>query len=477
MFRTLRGRITATYFLVVIMSLVLVSLVSLFFLARYIRDRDRRDLAGQVGAVAEDIRQVNLRIGAQAGQAGPENAGQKLVAGLLTAEARVLKCKLVLLSTTGRVVAESPGRPVFGNRVLELPPDVLGARKPVVIQRYFPRLGKDYLFAAAPTGLREGAGHLVAVKPVERIASFAGPLVLYVVVAGLVALALSMLLALYLSSAISRPVREVTEAARRMAAGDYGQSVAVRGHDETAELAADFNLMSERVRAAYELQRDFVGNVSHELRTPLTSIEGFSQALLEGMIDTPEGERRSLAIINQESKRMERLLNDLMLLSRIDSGAETPTRQAVDVTGIVNGLAETYSERARDAGISLECRAPGAPVFVNTDPDRLTRVLTNLLDNALKYTGAGGTVSLSAAAGDGRVSFSVSDTGPGIPPEHLPHIFERFHRVEPSRAQKHGGSGLGLSICRELVGTLGGTIDVQSSVGRGTSFTVTLPLG
>jgi len=286
-----------------------------------------------------------------------------------------------------------------------------------------------------------------------------------------------MLLALYLSLAISRPVRAVTEAARRMAEGDYGQEVEVRGSDETAELARDFNMMAGRVRTAYELQRDFVGNVSHELRTPLTSIEGFSQALLDGVSTGVEEQRRSLEIINEESKRLNRLLRDLLLLSRIDAGELTPEKRPVDLADLMRKLESMYNSRAEEEGKAFRVDAPALALSIYTDPDRLESVLTNLLDNAIKYTGEGGTVALSAHVEGGYARLAVSDTGQGIPPDELPRIFERFYRVEPSRAQKHGGTGLGLSICKELVRTLGGTIEVQSLAGHGTTFTLTLPAG
>jgi two-component system sensor histidine kinase ResE len=235
--------------------------------------------------------------------------------------------------------------------------------------------------------------------------------------------------------------------------------------------------MAERVRTAYELQRNFVGDVSHELRTPLTSIEGFTQALLDGVTSSPEEQRRSLEIINQESKRLVRVLRDLLLLSQIDAGEIHPDIRQADLVDVMRKLESIYAARAEETGTGLRVEPPRRALTLFTDPDRLERVLTNLLDNAFKYAAAtGGTVVLSAAVQADSVEISVSDNGPGIPPEVLPHIFDRFYRVEKSRAQKHGGSGLGLSICKELVWTLGGTIKVSSQPGRGTTFSLTLPI-
>jgi len=480
MFSTLRGRIAATYFLVVIISLVLASLVFLFFLARYNRDRDRDDMRSQVGTLAADIRRINLALSGSTSLtplAQQEQEANLLISSFLSTEAQVLGMKLALISPQGAIVAESRGRPNFGLRTIELPADIFSAEGTRVTEHYFPVLGRNYMFATAPTDLSTGeSGYLLAIEPLEQVGSVAGSLIWYVVLAGLIALGISMVLAFYLSSAISRPVRAVTQAARRMSAGDYGQEVKVTGSDETGELARDFNMMADRVRAAYEQQRNFVGNVSHELRTPLTSIEGFSQALLDGVSASAEEQRRSLEIINQESKRLVRLLRDLLLLSQIDAGELTPERRLIDVIKLIDELGSLYIGRAEEEGIALRLEPPPEALTISTDPDRLERVLTNLLDNALKYTGRGGAVTLSARRDGDYVNISVADTGSGIPPELLPRIFDRFYRVEQSRAQKHGGSGLGLSICKELVETMGGTIDVHSLVGQGATFTVTLPL-
>jgi len=237
MFRTLRGRITATYFLVVVISLLLASLFFLFFLARYIRDSDREDLGRQVEAVAKDIRQVNRQFqpdltgqsapapmpgapqSAQVQSGGTEAQAQRLIKSILNTEAEVLEAKLLLVAPSGLVVYESNTRPIFGERTIELPADIFSEQGPRVTERFFRRLGRKYLFATAPTTLAKGQkGFLAAVKTIEPVRSVAGSLVVYVALAGLIALALTMALAFYLSTAISRPVREVTEAARAIAA-------------------------------------------------------------------------------------------------------------------------------------------------------------------------------------------------------------------------------------------------------------------
>lgn len=482
MFKTLRGRIIASYFLVVLVSLLLATLVSVFFLSRYVHDKERDDLLRQVGAIADDINGISGELPRSPSppssepQQGSEPAeAKRVIMRILNSEAEVLEVKFILLAPDRTVIAESKAGPTFGEEILKLPPGILSGKGPRITEKFFEELAGNYVFATAPTRVdREAEGHLIAIKPVHELGSATSTLIWYVVLAGLIALGISMLLALYLSNAISKPVKAVTRAAGRMAEGDYGQEVVVRGGDEIAELARDFNLMAERVRTAYELQRDFVGDVSHELRTPLTSIEGFSQAILDGVIQGEEKQRRSLEIINEESKRLVRVLRDLLLLSEIDAGELYPEKKDVDLVDLLRKLSSMYEVRAGQEGIELRVDTPEGVLNADTDPDRLERILTNLLDNAIKYTG-GGTVVLSATGGEGLVRISVADTGQGIEPELLPRLFERFYRVEKSRATRHGGAGLGLSICKELVETMGGTIEVHSLPGQGTTFTVTLP--
>jgi signal transduction histidine kinase len=461
---------------------LLASVFFLFFLGRYTRDREKRELLREVTAISKDIRQIDLP---QPGTGGPDAVQtsqqvpqdkpvRSVLVSMLNSESDVLKAKLLLVAPDGTVVVQSKGAPSFGSSI-QLPAGIF-SQGPIITEHYFNKLKRNYMFATAPTQLASRQGYLMALKPVEQVGAVAGSLIWYVVIAGLIALAISMLFALYMSGALSRPIREVTAAARKIAGGDYSVEVPVRGSDETAELARDFNEMAGKVRDAYELQRNFIGNVSHELRTPLTSIEGFSQALLDGVSQSEEEKRRSLEIINQESKRLVRVLRDLLLLSQIDAGELKPDKRQVDIVDLLRKLGSIYELLAETEGLQFRLEPLQGSLTVFTDLDRLERVLTNLLDNALKYSGAQGIVTLSAKTIEHSLAIAVEDNGPGIQPDALPNIFDRFYCVEKSRSKKHGGSGLGLSICRELVWTLGGTIRVQSRPGHGSTFTVTLPI-
>ncbi|MBN2169353.1 MAG: HAMP domain-containing histidine kinase [Actinobacteria bacterium] len=486
MFKTLWSRIIVSYFLVVIICLVLASMFFVVFLSGYSKDKDRVNLERQVGAIAQDIERVTDRFNAIVTGPGIEMnrdyqdgtqaiAYLRLIKGILDSQSSVTETKLFIVDSDGNVLVESSRGPPLGTRKVEIEHDP-NEEDVVVKTLVFMPTNKESLLVIAPTKLEYNIdGYLVGVKPVEELGSIAS-LLWYVIIAGSIALGISMLAGIYLSWAVSRPVKEVAGATRKMAEGDYSQEVEVKGPEETAELARDFNQMARRVRTSHEMLRNFVGDVSHELRTPLTSIEGFSQALLDGICDNEEKQKHYLNIINQESKRMYRVINDLLLLSSIDAGELVVEKEQVDVAELMRKMESIFKPKVDAKDIELNVDQPTVPLEIRTDRDRLELILTNLMDNAVKFTRNGGTVSLESGFEEDRVRIQVIDNGEGIDAEVLPNLFDRFYRVEKSRAKKHGGSGLGLSICKELAETLGGSITVNSAVGQGTTFTVELPV-
>jgi len=473
-FKTLRSRVIATYLVVVVISIALVSFVFVFFRTRYIRDQERSALREEVTILAADIGRLGGRLpGTSTPLSTAPIASAAVVKSSLAQEARIIQAQLYLLAGDGSIIAQAGGK--AAGRNVKISHQFYSAAGPQVGERFFPVLDKTMIYASAPTSLGDqNPVFLLGVKPLEEVRAATLSLIWYVLIAGLIALLISMTLALYLSGTISRPFRAVAEAARGMAAGDYRQRVEPRGPAESVELADEFNLMAERVQTAYELQRNFTANVSHELRTPLTSIEGFSQALLDGTSQS-EGERlRSIQIINEESTRLVRVLRDLLTLSQIDSGEVLPEMRYVDLVDLLRKLENMYAGRSQVLGLSMKIDTPPFGLTLYTDRDRLERVLTNLLDNAMKYTGEGGTVVLSAATEMDSVHIAVADNGPGIDDDLLPKIFDRFYRGR-SRSRSSAGAGLGLAICKELVESLGGRIWVDSEPGQGSTFTVSLP--
>jgi two-component system OmpR family sensor kinase len=295
--------------------------------------------------------------------------------------------------------------------------------------------------------------------------------------AGAVALALSVLFALWLARTLSDPLRRAAVAAERVAAGDYDVSLDIALPEEGRRLANSFNTMTRAVQASQRSQRDFVANVSHELRTPLTSIQGFAQAILDGTAHDEQDLRRAASVIYGEAERLSRMVHKLLDLARLETGEIAMSQSQVDLVPLLQACIERFDALARERHIRLAADLPPT-ALVTGDGDRLMQVFTNLVDNALKHTNTGGKVALTLTASDESVSISVADTGRGIPAEDLSRIFERFYQVEKSRS-RHGnlerGVGLGSAIALEIVHAHGGDIQVESIVDVGTRFVVHLP--
>jgi two-component system phosphate regulon sensor histidine kinase PhoR len=221
------------------------------------------------------------------------------------------------------------------------------------------------------------------------------------------------------------------------------------------------------------MRRDFVANVSHELKTPLSAIRGYAETLREGALDDPPASRRFVERILAQCARLQALLDDLLTLSRLESVEQTPSCEPVDLDALARRAVELVAPLAQQREVTLESSGAGGSLL--GDPDALERMLLNLLENAIKYNRAGGKVDLSLSANDGAAEITVEDTGIGISPETLPRIFERFYRVDKGRSRDQGGTGLGLAIVKHVAQTHGGKVDVESELGKGTRFRVTLP--
>ncbi|WP_035106612.1 two-component system histidine kinase PnpS [Desulfovirgula thermocuniculi] len=224
-----------------------------------------------------------------------------------------------------------------------------------------------------------------------------------------------------------------------------------------------------------QMRTEFVANVSHELRTPLTSLKGFLETLLEGAADDPDTCRRFLKIMQEETERLTRLIDDLLHLSKIEERRVVHRWQPVDIHAVIHRVVSLFHPQAAEKGVALEAVVPADLPGVYGDPDLLAQVLINLVDNAVKYTPAGGRVTVRAREEKGGLRVEVEDTGIGIPPESLPRVFERFYRVDKARSRELGGVGIGLAIVKHIVRAHGGKIGVESTPGRGSLFYFTLP--
>jgi signal transduction histidine kinase len=290
---------------------------------------------------------------------------------------------------------------------------------------------------------------------------------------GLVAIGIALLLTFMLSRRMTSPVGALARAARRLGHGDLSERVRLQGEGEVAALAEAFNSMAADLEYAEQLRRNMVADVAHELRTPLSNIRGYLEAIHDGMIKPDAAVIRSL---NEEAALLSRLVNELQELSLAEAGELKLVYQAENVTDLVKQAVTPWQPQLTAREISLSVELPDDLPLVNIDWQRVNQVLHNILENAVAHTPKGGTINVAANEKGKWVEVSVSDTGEGIPAEDLPHIFERFYRVDKSRARATGGSGLGLTIAKRLVEAHGGTIAVQSKLREGSRFSFTLPV-
>jgi signal transduction histidine kinase len=286
------------------------------------------------------------------------------------------------------------------------------------------------------------------------------------------AVAVSLLLGILLTRTLTHPIRELTTATRAVAEGNYEQRVSVRSKDELGELATSFNLMSTELARSIDLRRQMTADIAHELRTPISVILGHAEGVYDGVLPPS---KETFDIIREEAQRLERMVEDLRILTRADAGELTLTRQYISPLGLLDQVATAYHPITQKKKITLDVETPTKLPDILVDIDRMKQVLGNLINNAIHYTPTDGHISLLATQSQTGMEFRVQDSGPGIEPDDLPHVFDRFYRTDKSRQRDSGGSGLGLAIAKSLVENHGGKIWAESKLGGGSTFVIRLP--
>lgn len=292
-----------------------------------------------------------------------------------------------------------------------------------------------------------------------------------VVVAAVVVAALASIgLAVVMARMLARPLREVGAAARRIADGDYRARVPREGPEEIASLADSFNQMAMSLEEQERMRRDFIANAAHELRTPLTNLQGYLEALRDGVITA---DRATYESLHEEADRLVRLSRSLDALAEGDAASEPPTARPIDLSAAVRSAVDLAQPAADRAGLRITVDAPPT-LSARANPDQLAQVLANLLSNAVRYTPRGGTIGVRVERHPDDLLVSITNTSEAIPPDDLARVFERFYRVEKSRDRARGGAGIGLAIVKQLVEAAGGRVGAESTDGE-TRFWFSLP--
>ncbi len=458
--RSLRVRLPLVFLAGILLAGAITTVISIRLFQDFARDQAFRKLTREAHGIAQlYATSINNSYGNQQDQRAP------------TAYAR----KTLELATGDKIYYVGPrqlfpGQKAAGLKRLPSVPIDWHSGKSLSFELTPPGQHHRYYAVVNPivTGSSATIAGIVVATPKTDVSSSVNSLLSRMAVAGVLGLLAAAVLAWYLSRRIVRPVLQLSEAADAVARGDYAVAVPQRAPGELSHLSERFAEMGARLAEVEELERNFLMSVSHELRTPLTAIRGHVAALLEGVVTDPDLAAQSLATVEAETQRLERLVGDILDLAKLDAHRFTVTTEEVDMAQLLDQAYERYRDEAQRRAIDYRQDVRAEPVIVS-DGDRVLQVVGNLLSNAFQATPDGGRISLGLAQRNGSVRVTVADNGPGIPREARERLFRPFEST------RGGGTGLGLAIAKELSTALGGRLELESEVGRGSRFSLVLP--
>lgn len=457
----LRWKLTITYLLVVLLCTAPSGLYVVYSVERAYKDQTVRELEACKAVVVHAVSEA-VRSGRSLRQC--EDIARQLAA----------TCQFEVTLTDANGEGSRSGRTAALNASHE-------RRDPVGLQRgcgsvcHGELLDTRRLAVRGPILVGGSAVGWVSVSvPMSQVRREAGRTRRIVLVGMLFAAGIASFLATRLAAEVAHPIVRMSSMARKVAEGDFRQQVPVASRDEIGELAESLNAMARRLDDMTSARRAFVANVSHELRTPVASIRALVDALLAGAKDDPGEAEEFLRLLGCESERLANLVHDLLDITALESHTVRRRLERVSVQDAVNSVVAAVAHEAEARKLSLMVHVPDG-LEVTADRHQFERAVANLLDNAVKYTPPNGRVVVEVARSNGKVVVSVEDTGIGIPQEEIPRIFERFYRVDKARSRAMGGTGLGLAIVKEIVEGHGGSVHVESQLGKGSKFAVVFP--
>ena len=458
MFRSLRFRLPALFLAAIVLAGLVSTAVAVSVSKRYAQTTLRKQAFRELGTEARGINQIYKK---HAGGQPPDSHELERASG-----------------DEIYYVQRAKGIDVFPGPTTAftlLPRSILDFRRILAgesVQFVFtPPARKTRLLGfAMPVTLGDKVfGALILARPTTRLNQSWLPFVWRLLPAFFAGILVAGALGWYLSRRITKPVLALSDAADEVASGRFGVAVPeVPGHDEISHLSDRFREMAVELQAADALERNFLMTVSHELRTPLTAIRGHVEALLEGVVEDEEARSYSLEVIRLEAARLERLVGDVLDLAKLDTHRFSLLREEVDLERLIDRAYSAFGEEARRRGIDYSRSVTATPVL-ETDGDRVLQVISNLLENAFRWTPDGGHVGLALTQVDGTIRIAVDDSGPGIPPDEQERIFRPFW------SRDGHGTGLGLAIASELAAALGGAIELRTQAGKGSRFELVLP--
>ena len=391
--------------------------------------------------------------------------------------------RIWLFNRDGKIIATSMKDEVYTGKAIasSIASRVLNGQN-AITELQIEGLEDPMLSVAGPWGEGENVyGGIILHAPIEGIERTFAQMRETILWATLVGVVLSTAMVSYLSWSISRPLQKIERTAAEIGRGNYAERVRVNVADEIGDLAKTINTLAEKLERVEQERRrldmirnDFLANVSHELRTPLTAIQGFLEALQDGLVEEEEARQRYYAVMYAETVQVNRLVDDLMDLMKLENNEITLSKHPVDAAELIRRVAATFEQEAAEKGLAIEVQVQSGLDKLYADRDRVAQILKNLVKNAVKFTDEG-TVRIAANQEGDWIRLTVADTGIGIAAEDLDRVWERFFKVDRGRSKKNKGTGLGLAIVKELVERHDGSITVESEPGQGSVFTVWLP--
>lgn len=468
--QTMRARLSANYFIVLTVGMVLAGLLVWVAVSELYTNTQRENLQAQAELIAAGLQDTTLPTQSVEPYLQTSNILPGIHTRLIGESGAVivglpLSDEMIQLPTVEQAASISPHELIQRPEIAS----ALNGTSATAIRRVV--RNQRVLYAAAP--VRNSNGQFTGIVyiatplppgglPTNMIFQLLGAILIAILLAGIAGWALA--------RKIAAPLENLASAASAVSEGDLTQAVSTNTDiSELRSLSQTFNAMVENLRQSDETKKAFIADVTHELRTPLTVIKGTIETLEDGALDDLEGRSSLLASMMRETDRLIRMVNDLLVLTRADAGSLQLNLQELDLTELARMRCETMSVMATRQQVEL--KVVGDSHLVAVDPDRISQVLNNLLDNAIRHSPVNSAVIVTIRSMDADVECSVSDSGVGIPARHLPFLFDRFYRVEASRDRLSGGTGLGLAIARALVSAHGGHISAQSIEGEGTTIT------
>lgn len=474
LFRSLANQLLITYLLVITIALLTVSIWALVA----IRKESLTDLQNTL-----EVEAVNLGLEIDNDLVLDSPQARKRIQTAVERRATRLGVTIVVVDKDGRLLSDSA--PIAEGKNLSNEQEINEALAGVLSKttRSEPHSNTNWLYVAYPVrSMGETTGVIRVGLPLTQIdLRLKSDLIVFlniIFATGIVTVVIS----LWLANRFNRPVKEMSALAKQISiSGDYSAFLPVSRKDEIGELCLSFNQMIGRLREQERMRQEFIANASHELKTPTMAIGSVVEALLAGAAEDPKLRGQFLGSLERLADRLTSLIQDLLDISRLDSGAEPSSQEIVNVGQLLADAIEQVRGSADKKQLVLNLHfvsdGESADLFVPGNASQILRAVTNILTNAVKYTPEEGTIDVSTrVVGSDKVAIKIQDSGQGIDQADLPHIFDRFYRADKARTRETGGTGLGLAITREIIARHHGTVEVESTVGKGSTFVVQLPL-